>query len=135
MCTAEMRAGLSIEVIVLSCAAMLLALAAIAVAVGRLPAGSNVVYGASFVRPPIEPIAVDHTFGKMDDFKWRGHEFWCIETGGNSPGHTTYLLKTGREWWVLPCGGRRDDHQAPQRGVLPHPALQEREQHRPLLHA
>lgn len=69
------------------------------------------VYGASFVRPPIEPIAVDHTFGKMDDFKWRGHEFWCIETGGNSPGHTTYLLKTGREWWAfsgdLMCQGAR----------------------------
>ena len=69
------------------------------------------VYGTSFVRPPVEPIAVDHAFAKMDDFEWRGREFWCIETGGNSPGHTTYLLNTGREWQAfsgdLMCDGAK----------------------------
>src|SRR5665213_543719 len=56
------------------------------------------VYGASFVRPPIESIKVDHTFAKMDDFSWRGREFWVVETQGNSPGHTAYLLRDAGNW-------------------------------------
>jgi formate hydrogenlyase subunit 3/multisubunit Na+/H+ antiporter MnhD subunit len=44
-------------IIVLTCAAMLLTLAASAVAVGRLPAGSNLVYGASFVLALIALVA------------------------------------------------------------------------------
>lgn len=56
------------------------------------------VYGASYVRPPLEPVSVDRTFKKMDDFVWRGREFWCIETAGNSPGHMTYALKRGDRW-------------------------------------
>jgi glyoxylase-like metal-dependent hydrolase (beta-lactamase superfamily II) len=69
------------------------------------------VYGASYVRPPIAPIAVDHTFAKMDDFTWKGREFWCIDTPGNSPGHSTYLWKDGKEWLAftgdLMCHGSR----------------------------
>lgn len=56
------------------------------------------VYGASFVRPPILPVTVDRTFARMDDFSWRQHEFWVVETQGNSPGHTAYLLKTADGW-------------------------------------
>lgn len=56
------------------------------------------VYGASYVRPPVDPIQVDKTFTKMDDFTWRGQEIWVIETQGNSPGHTAYLLRRGDEW-------------------------------------
>ena len=56
------------------------------------------VHGASFVRPPIDPIPVDRAFTKMDDFTWRGHEIWVIETQGNSPGHTAYLLRRNDQW-------------------------------------
>ena len=56
------------------------------------------VYGASFVRPPVEAISVDRAFAKMDDFPWRGQEFWVVETQGNSPGHTAYLLRDGDRW-------------------------------------
>lgn len=56
------------------------------------------VHGTSYIRPPVEPIKVDHTFKKMDDFTWRGREFWCIETPGNSPGHMAYLLNDGQRW-------------------------------------
>lgn len=56
------------------------------------------VYGASYVRPPIEPIPVDRAFSKMDDFTWRGREFWVVETQGNSPGHTAYLLRQDQGW-------------------------------------
>ena len=61
------------------------------------------VYGASFVRPPVELIKLDKTFQKMDDFAWRGHEFWCVDTRGNSPGAMSYLLKR-REGWIAFTG-------------------------------
>ncbi|MSR31318.1 MAG: MBL fold metallo-hydrolase [Gemmataceae bacterium] len=56
------------------------------------------VHGASFVRPPIIPLKLDLTFQKMDDFNWRGREFWCLDTSGNSPGGMSYLLKTSEGW-------------------------------------
>jgi glyoxylase-like metal-dependent hydrolase (beta-lactamase superfamily II) len=56
------------------------------------------VHGASYVRPPIQPIAVDRAFEKMDTFTWRGHEFWCVDTRGNSPGGMSYLLRTASGW-------------------------------------
>jgi glyoxylase-like metal-dependent hydrolase (beta-lactamase superfamily II) len=54
------------------------------------------VHGASYVRPPIQPIPIDRAFEKMDSFSWRGREFWCAETAGNSPGSMSYLLRQGR---------------------------------------
>lgn len=56
------------------------------------------VYGASFVRPPIRPIRLSRTFEKQDTFTWRGHEFWCLETRGSSPGAMSYLLRVGERW-------------------------------------
>jgi glyoxylase-like metal-dependent hydrolase (beta-lactamase superfamily II) len=56
------------------------------------------VHGASFVRPPIEPIPVDRAFERMDTLAWRGREFWCVETRGNSPGSMSYLLRAGGRW-------------------------------------
>lgn len=50
------------------------------------------VHGASYVRPPIQPIKVDLAFEKMDSFQWHGREIWCTETAGNSPGSMSYLL-------------------------------------------
>jgi len=56
------------------------------------------IHGASYVRPPIQPIKVDRAFEKMDTFSWRGHEFWCVDTRGSSPGAMSYLLRTGKRW-------------------------------------
>ena len=53
------------------------------------------IHGTSYVRPPIEPIQVDHAFQTNDVFRWRGYEFTCVATPGNSPGSMTYLLKQG----------------------------------------
>ena len=55
-------------------------------------------HGASYVRPPSEPLAIQRGFKPMDSFTWRGCEFWCLETAGNSPGSMSYLLKTGDGW-------------------------------------
>lgn len=59
------------------------------------------VYGASYVRPPLAPIKLDRTFQKMDTFTWGPHEFWCIDTPGNSPGHMSYCLNRGGKWQIV----------------------------------
>jgi glyoxylase-like metal-dependent hydrolase (beta-lactamase superfamily II) len=56
------------------------------------------VYGASYVRPPIQPIPLDRVFTKMDTFDWRGYSFWCVDTRGHSPGGMSYLLRHGSSW-------------------------------------
>lgn len=53
------------------------------------------VYGSSYVRPPIQPIALDRAFKTNDTFTWRSHTFICLDTRGNSPGSMTYLLPVG----------------------------------------
>lgn len=59
------------------------------------------VHGTSYVRPPVEPVRIDHTFAKMDTFDWHGREFWCIETPGNSPGHMSYCLHRNGQWIIF----------------------------------
>lgn len=56
------------------------------------------VHGASYVRPPVEPIPADRAFAKMDTFAWRGTELVVVQTPGNSPGHTSYLTRRGDRW-------------------------------------
>ncbi len=56
------------------------------------------IHGASYVRPPVRPVPLDRAFGKRDTFEWRGREFWCVDTPGNSPGGMSYLLRRGDRW-------------------------------------
>jgi len=56
------------------------------------------VYGASYVRPPVEPIAIDRALNNGDVFKWRGYALQCLETPGNSPGSMTYVMETSDGW-------------------------------------
>jgi glyoxylase-like metal-dependent hydrolase (beta-lactamase superfamily II) len=51
------------------------------------------IHGSSYVRPPVQPIPLDRTFKTNDAFTWRGREFRCVDTRGNSPGSMTYLLR------------------------------------------
>jgi len=51
------------------------------------------IHGASYVRPPIQPIGLDRAFKTNDVFEWRGYQLQCMDTRGNSPGSLTYLLK------------------------------------------
>ena len=55
-------------------------------------------YGSSYLRPPRVPVPVDHAFAPMDEFRWRGHEFWVVQTPGHSPAHTCYLLRRPEGW-------------------------------------
>ena len=54
------------------------------------------IHGTSYVRPPIQPIAIDRAFKTNDAFAWRGREFVCMDTCGNSPGSMTYLVRSSR---------------------------------------
>jgi glyoxylase-like metal-dependent hydrolase (beta-lactamase superfamily II) len=56
------------------------------------------IHGTSYVRPPIQSIAVDRAFTRMDTLEWKGREFWCIDTKGNSPGSMSYMLKQRGRW-------------------------------------
>lgn len=53
------------------------------------------IHGASYVRPPLQPVLLDRAFGTNDTFTWRDHEFRCLDTRGNSPGAMTYLTRWG----------------------------------------
>ena len=53
------------------------------------------IHGASYVRPPIQPIPVHCAFKTNDTFTWHGREFQCLETRGSSLGGMSYLLKQG----------------------------------------
>ncbi len=56
------------------------------------------VHGASYVRPPFEPVRLDRTFKDLDVFAWHGRELRCLDTKGNSPGAMSYLLKLDGRW-------------------------------------
>lgn len=56
------------------------------------------VHGASYVRPPLEPVRLDRTLRDLDVFTWHGREFRCLDTKGNSPGAMSYLLKLDGRW-------------------------------------
>ncbi len=56
------------------------------------------VHGASYVRPPVEPVRLDRTFKDAEVFTWRGRELRCLDTKGNSPGSMSYLLKVDGRW-------------------------------------
>ena len=54
--------------------------------------------GAIYARPPIDPLVIQHGLIDGDTFVWRGHEFLCMETPGNSPGGMSYLLRSEDGW-------------------------------------
>ena len=56
------------------------------------------IHGASYVRPPVQAIPLDRTFATNDTFTWRGREFLCLGTPGNSPGGMTYRLRENGRW-------------------------------------
>ncbi len=53
------------------------------------------VYGASYVRPPRQPIAIDLGLKDGDIFQWEGFDIHCLETPGHSPGSMTYIIERG----------------------------------------
>ena len=55
------------------------------------------VYGASYVRPPRSPVAVDQLLDSKTVFSWRGYELRWLETPGHSPGGMTCLLSGDNE--------------------------------------
>jgi len=50
------------------------------------------VYGASYVRPPAEPISINRALKHGETFHWSGFDIECISTPGHSPGSMTYVI-------------------------------------------
>ncbi len=51
------------------------------------------VYGASYVRPPRQPIRLDRVLTDEQVFAWRGFQIHCLSTPGHSPGSMTYVIR------------------------------------------
>jgi glyoxylase-like metal-dependent hydrolase (beta-lactamase superfamily II) len=51
------------------------------------------IHGASYVRPPIQPVPLDRALKPGETFRWRQYEIKCLPTPGNSPAGMTYLLE------------------------------------------
>ncbi|HCN75939.1 MAG TPA: hypothetical protein DIT13_01945 [Verrucomicrobiales bacterium] len=51
------------------------------------------VHGASYVRPPADPVRVDHVLADGGVFEWRGLELACAGTPGHSPGGMSFVLR------------------------------------------
>ncbi len=50
------------------------------------------VYGASYVRPPAEPVEVARTLKPGETFTWRGYNIRCLPTPGTSPGGMSFVF-------------------------------------------
>lgn len=51
------------------------------------------VYGASYVRPLAQPVAITKTLKSGDHFDWHGYEIKCLATAGTSPGGMSYVIQ------------------------------------------
>lgn len=50
------------------------------------------VHGASYVRPPAQPVKVDRWLADGEVFEWRGRKIICHLTPGHSPGGMSYQI-------------------------------------------
>src|SRR5688572_955264 len=62
------------------------------------------VYGASYARPPRQPIKLKQALAPNEKFTWRGYELTCLSTPGHSPGSMTYVLKRGEQTFAFTGG-------------------------------
>lgn len=62
------------------------------------------VYGASFVRPPSQPVRIDKVLVHNEEFNWMGHQIKCLSTPGHSPGGMTYLIQSGGKTAIFSGG-------------------------------
>jgi glyoxylase-like metal-dependent hydrolase (beta-lactamase superfamily II) len=69
------------------------------------------VYGASFVRPWINPIPLDRTLKPGEEFEWHGLQLRCIDSRGHSPGALSYALQAGDKRIIFSGDTMRDGSQ------------------------
>ena len=66
------------------------------------------VYGASYARPPQQPIKLDRAIAADEKFEWNGIELACLSTPGHSPGSLSYVLKRGEQTLAFTGGVMHD---------------------------
>lgn len=71
-------------------------------------ADAHTVHGASYVRPPSEPIPLDRLLADGETFTWRSWEIRCVATPGTSPGGMTYVAARGGETIAFTGGVMHD---------------------------
>jgi glyoxylase-like metal-dependent hydrolase (beta-lactamase superfamily II) len=69
---------------------------------------AHTVHGASYVRPPAQPIKVDRTLSDGETFSWNGRDFLCLNTPGHSPGGMTFLTGDGENRLAITGGLMHD---------------------------
>ena len=62
------------------------------------------VHGASYVRPPRLPVAVDQGLDPDQVFSWHGYQLRCLATPGHSVGGMTYLRSSKSGTWAFTGG-------------------------------
>lgn len=50
------------------------------------------VHGASYVRPPAQPVKIDRWLADGDVIEWRGKSVQCLSTPGHSPGGMSFVM-------------------------------------------
>lgn len=66
------------------------------------------VHGASYVRPPAEPIKLDRLLVDGETLQWRGRTIACLATPGHSPGGMTFVLSDGEKACAFSGGVMHD---------------------------
>lgn len=62
------------------------------------------VYGASYARPPNQPIVIDQALAADETITWKDYTIRCISTPGHSPGGMTYLLNHNGDTFAFTGG-------------------------------
>jgi len=70
---------------------------------------AHAVHGASYLRPPAEPIPIDRALADGESFAWRSWEIRCVSTPGTSPGGMSYLARRGGTTVALTGSVMHDD--------------------------
>src|SRR5436190_4182685 len=69
---------------------------------------AHTVHGASYVRPPAQPIKLDRLLVDGEAFGWRGRRITCLATPGHSPGGMSYALTAGDRTCAFTAGLMHD---------------------------
>jgi len=62
------------------------------------------VYGASYARPPRQPIRLDQALAPNDKFTWSRTEIQCLSTPGHSPGSLSYVMRRDGKTYAFTGG-------------------------------
>ncbi|WP_395735416.1 MBL fold metallo-hydrolase [Prosthecobacter sp.] len=66
------------------------------------------VHGASYIRPPAQPVRIDRVLTDGDTLTWNGLSLACISTPGHSPGGMSFVLRRNDRTLIFSGGVMHD---------------------------